>query len=226
MGVPDNVKEVRERIKAAAARAGRRWEDILLVAVSKTINTETVREALAAGVRVLGENRPQELLQKYDELATSAEWHMIGHLQTNKVNKLIDKVALIHSLDSWRLAEAISRSAVERDLKMRVLIQVNVAGETSKYGISPQETADFLVAAAALPGLRVCGLMTIAPWVSQPEEVRPVFRQLAEMAKSLKRFPAADHMDYLSMGMSGDFEVAIEEGANIVRVGTAIFGGR
>ena len=226
MSVPDNVKEVRERIQAAAARAGRRWEDIQLVAVTKTIATETIKEALAAGVRLLGENRPQELAQKCSELAADAQWHMIGHLQTNKINKIIDKVALIHSLDSWRLAEALSRAAVTRDVEVRTLIQVNVAGEVSKYGIDPREVADFLVDAAVLPGLRVCGLMTVAPWTSRPEDVRSVFRKLAEIAGDLKKYPAGADLTHLSMGMSGDFEVAVEEGANIVRIGTAIFGDR
>ena len=226
MAIPENLKEIQKRIQMAAAKSGRRLDDVTLVAVTKTVATETIREALAAGVRVLGENRPQELVRKHDELATDAQWHLIGHLQTNKINKIIDKVALIHSLDSWRLAEALSRSAMERNLDVHALIQVNVAGEASKNGIAPQEAADFLADAAALPGLRICGLMTIAPWVSRAEEVRPVFKQLADMADFLKKNPAGADIKYLSMGMSGDFEVAIEEGANIVRVGTAIFGDR
>jgi len=224
LGVQENLFRVRERIGAAAARAGRSPDGITLVAVTKTVPTDRINEAVQNGVKVLGENRPQELMAKYELFAEQAKWHLIGHLQTNKVNKIVDKVAMIHSLDSIRLAETISRTAVQRQLVIPVLIQVNVAGEDTKQGIAPVEATDFLTAVAAMEGLKVCGLMTIAPWVSRAEEVRPVFRQLRLLSENLKKLPAGKHMEYLSMGMSGDYEVAVEEGANIIRIGTAIFG--
>lgn len=226
MSVLENLYRVRERIEAAARRAGRGPEEIKLVAVTKTVPPETIREAIKGGISRLGENRVQELLKKYNDVSPGLEWHLIGHLQTNKVNKIIGKVALIHSLDSWRLAEEISRAARENNTAASVLVQVNVAGEETKYGILPSEAEDFVEAAARLPGLAVRGLMTIAPWTSQPEEVRPVFRQLKDIAIRLRNNTAGATMEYLSMGMSGDFEVAVEEGANILRIGTAIFGER
>lgn len=226
MSVLANLDRVRERIKAAAHRAGRRPEEIKLVAVTKTVPPEIIKEAIEGGVDILGENRVQELLQKYHDVPPGPEWHLIGHLQRNKVKKVIGKVAMIHSLDSWRLAEEISRVAQEKGTVADVLVQVNVAGEATKYGLKPAEVADFIDAAAALPGLAVRGLMTIAPWTGNMEEVRPVFRELKELAGRLKNTAAGSGMDYLSMGMSGDFEVAVEEGANILRIGSAIFGGR
>lgn len=226
LSVAANLHRVRERIKAAACRAGRRPEEIKLVAVTKTIPSQIIKEAIACGVSMLGENRVQELLQKYPEFPPGLEWHLIGHLQRNKVKKIIGKAALIHSLDSWRLAEEISRAALEQNTMAGVLVQVNVAGETTKYGLLPSEVPDFVDAAADLPGLAVRGLMTIAPWTSNAEEVRPVFRHLKELAGRLQNNTAGAVMEYLSMGMSGDFEVAVEEGANILRIGTAIFGER
>ncbi|MCG9969549.1 YggS family pyridoxal phosphate-dependent enzyme [Pelotomaculum terephthalicicum JT] len=226
MSVLDNLYRVRERIDAAARRAGREPGEIKLVAVTKTVPPEIINEVIEGGVSRLGENRVQELLKKRQNLPSGVEWHLIGHLQTNKVNKIIGKVVLIHSLDSWRLAEEISRAAGENNTMASVLVQVNVAGEETKYGILPSEAADFVESAARLPGLAVRGLMTIAPWTSEPEEVRPVFRQLKDLAERLKSNKAGAAMEYLSMGMSGDFEVAVEEGANILRVGTAIFGKR
>ncbi|BAF60009.1 MAG: YggS family pyridoxal phosphate-dependent enzyme [Pelotomaculum sp.] len=225
MSVLENLNRVRRRIDAAAGRAGRNPEEIKLVAVTKTVAVETIREVLSGGVCCLGESRVQEFLQKYGQLPAGVEWHFIGHLQTNKVKKIIGKVSLIHSLDRWSLAEALSRAACEAGTAARVLVQVNIAGEKTKYGLLPSETPQFVAEAARLPGLEVMGLMTIAPWCENAEEVRPVFRQLKELAGKLTGLEGVK-MDYLSMGMSGDFEVAVEEGANIVRVGSAIFGGR
>ncbi|OPY57209.1 MAG: hypothetical protein A4E55_01813 [Pelotomaculum sp. PtaU1.Bin035] len=226
MSVLENLGRVRERISAAACRAGRSPEEIKLLAVTKTVPLEMIREVIEGGVTSLGENRVQELVQKYRDLPIGLEWHLIGHLQTNKVKKIIDKVALIHSLDRWPLAEEINLAALEKNIVARVLVQVNIAGETSKYGLSPLELVDFVAAAARLPGLDVRGLMTIAPWTENPEEVRPVFRRLKELAVHLKNKKAGATLQYLSMGMTGDFEVAVEEGANILRIGTAIFGER
>lgn len=221
-----NIKQLQERIAAAARRAGRNPAEIKLVAVSKTVTVERIREALACGINRLGENRVQEFLNKYQQLPPGVEWHLIGHLQTNKVNKIIGKVHLIHSLDRWSLAEEINQAAIKAGTVAKVLVQVNVAGEKTKFGLAPSETVDFVTAAAGLAGLSVEGLMTIAPWSANPEEVRPVFRQLKEIALKVEDRVPGSRMKHLSMGMSGDWEVAIEEGANILRIGRAVFGER
>lgn len=226
MSLQENLERVRKRISAALVRAGRDCAEIKLVAVTKTIPVEIIKEALALGISSLGENRVQELLIKQPVLGRNIEWHFIGHLQTNKVKKIINKVSLIHSLDRWPLAVAISSAACEAGVAARALIQVNVAGEATKYGLSPAEAEDFARDAAALPGLELCGLMTIAPACDDPEEVRYVFRQTAELAQALKASNKGIKMDILSMGMTGDFEVALEEGANVLRLGTALFGRR
>lgn len=226
MSLQENLDRVRKRISAASIRAGRDRAEIKLVAVTKTIPVEIIKEALALGISNLGENKVQELIIKQPVLSRNIEWHFIGHLQTNKVKKIIDKVSLIHSLDRWPLAVAISRAACEAGIAARALIQVNVAGETTKYGLSPAEAEDFARDAGALPGLALCGLMTIAPACDDPEEVRYVFRQTAELAQALKGSIKGIKMDILSMGMTGDFEVALEEGSNVLRLGTALFGRR
>lgn len=226
MTVEDSLRRVRRRIIEAARRAGRDPGEITLVAVSKTVAAPVIKEALALGVKDLGENRVQELIQKQPLLPAGLNWHFIGHLQTNKVKKIIDKVSLIHSLDRWTLAEEISRAARGLSRPVQVLVQVNVAGEETKHGLDPGRTEDFVRQAAQLPGLEIRGLMTMAPWCADPEEVRPVFRKTMDLARQLKERVPGVKMDCLSMGMTGDFEVAVEEGATILRVGTAIFGGR
>lgn len=226
MDVVGNIKRIEERIVAAARRAGRNPGEIKLIAVTKTVPVEKIREALDCGVNRLGENKVQEFLNKYQQLPPGVEWHFIGHLQTNKVNKIIGKVALIHSLDRWALAEELHQAAIKAGQVAKVLVQVNVAGEKTKYGLDQSETVDFVAAAAELAGLSVQGLMTIAPWSANPEEVRPVFRGLREIARKVEDRVAGSRMNYLSMGMSGDWEVAVEEGANILRIGTAVFGER
>lgn len=226
LGIRENLELVREKLKIAAHRAGRDPRSVKLVAVTKTIPPAVIHEALASGVQALGENRVQELLDKQPHLPPDIEWHLIGHLQTNKVKYIIGRVTLIHSLDSWRLAAEISRRARERDLTVPVLVQVNVAGEESKFGLPPVEVPDFVAEVLSLPNIRIRGLMTIAPLVADPEEVRPVFRELKGLAEGLKTKLPGLPLDYLSMGMSNDFTVAVEEGANIIRVGSAIFGPR
>ena len=223
MNVHENLLQVRERIAAAALRAGRPLGEIKLVAVTKNMPVEVINEVLFCGITSLGENRVQEFLQKYPQISQEHEWHFIGHLQTNKVKKIIGKVSLIHSLDRWSLAEAVSRASGMANTVTKVLVQVNVAGEKTKHGLSPAETPEFVHEVADLPGLDVRGLMTIAPRCENPEEVRPVFRQLRELARQIKEKASRARMDYLSMGMTGDFEVAVEEGANILRIGSAIF---
>jgi pyridoxal phosphate enzyme (YggS family) len=225
LNVLDNLNRVRRQIAATALRAGRDPAQVKLVAVTKTVPVEIIREMLTLGLDSLGENRAQELLSKYKELPPGVEWHFIGRLQTNKVKKIIDKVSLIHSLDRWSLALEISRAACEKGMTARVLVQVNASGEKTKSGLHLQEVEEFVTEASRLPGLEICGLMTIAPWTENPEDVRPVFRQVRDLSLRLQHNLKA-RMDCLSMGMSGDYEVALEEGANVLRIGTAIFGRR
>ncbi|MBU7008591.1 YggS family pyridoxal phosphate-dependent enzyme [Phosphitispora fastidiosa] len=221
-----NINEVLEDVRQAAARSGRDPAEIGIVAVTKTVPVETVRLAVSAGLLILGENRVQELTAKYP-LVEGAEWHLIGHLQRNKVKYITDKVSLIHSLDSAVLAEEINRRMSSMGRVMDVLVQVNIAEDPNKYGIKANQVIDFVETAAQLQGIRIRGLMTIGPYVSDPEEIRPVFRELRKLAGNVKKMdlPGVD-MRHLSMGMSNDYIVAIEEGATLVRIGSAIFGTR
>lgn len=222
--VSDNVKRVRQQIAAAARRSGRSPEDVELVAVTKTVPAEVIQEAVSSGVTVIGENRLQEALVKYPLVTGPVRWHMVGHLQRNKVKKALEVFELIHSVDSFRLAEEISSRSLSMGRSTDILVQINTSGEFSKYGLSPQRAHSFLESLAPLSGIRVLGLMTIGAFLPDPEQVRPCFRQLRgifERAKDLE-LPNVQ-MRYLSMGMTSDFQVAIEEGANMVRIGTAIF---
>ncbi len=223
MSIPGNLTLVRERIYRAALRAGRDPGEIKLVAVTKNVPVEVIKEALACGINCLGENRAQEFREKSPLLPPDLEWHFIGHLQTNKVKMIVGKVDLIHSLDSWPLAQELNKAALEAGVVVRVLMQVNVSGEQTKYGLSITEAEDFAWEVFRLPGLELRGLMTIAPLCMDPEEVRPVFKKARELALHINNKVRGLKMDDLSMGMSGDFEVALEEGANILRLGTAIF---
>ncbi len=226
MSVLENLGWVRERISAAALRSGRGQEMIRVVAVSKNMGVDLIKEAFACGVASFGENRAQELLEKYPQLPPELEWHFIGHLQTNKVKKVLGLISLVHSLDRWSLAEEMHRAASETGRKVQALVQVNVAGEESKYGVSPAEAEDFVAEVNNLRGIQLRGLMTIAPECDDAEDVRYVFRQARELSRRLEERIQGLKMEYLSMGMSGDFEVAVEEGANILRLGTAVFGKR
>lgn len=218
-----NLEQVRHRIAAAARRAGRDPETVGLVAVSKTIGPEQIRKAMEAGVQVFGESRVQELVGKYPGLP-GARWHFIGHLQRNKVKYLVGRVELIHSLDRWSLAEELDRRAREQGSSFRVLVQVKAEDE-GKFGLDPTGVPDFVRWAAGLGGLEVEGLMVMAPFMDDPEQTRPYFREVKRLFDGLAGVPGVK-MRYLSMGMSSDYEVAVEEGANLVRVGTAIFGPR
>ena len=225
--VADNYREVARRVGEACARSGRNRKEVTLIAVSKTKPVELIREAMDAGADVFGENKVQELCDKYEQLPKTLHWHLIGHLQRNKVKYIIDKVDLIHSVDSMRLAEEISKEAEKKQTDVKVLIEVNVAQEESKFGVSVDETEELVREIAKLPRIHVLGLMTIAPNVSDPEENRPVFRTLKKLAVDIKMKNIDNvRMDVLSMGMTGDYQVAIEEGATMVRVGTGIFGER
>jgi pyridoxal phosphate enzyme (YggS family) len=214
-----NLERVRERIARAAERAGRRAEDVLLVAVSKTVDTGRIRQAIEAGVPALGENRVQEARGKVAELGRPVPWHLVGHLQTNKVRDALELFDVIQSLDRVELARELDKRGRARDRATNALVEVNVAGEASKGGVAPDGLGALLEAVAALPHVKVRGLMAIPPEAAEPDDARVWFSALRKLGE---RYGLAE----LSMGMSGDFEVAIEEGATMVRVGTAIFGPR
>lgn len=223
----DQLQEVEKRIQAACDRAGRKREEVTLIAVSKTKPVETLQEAYDLGVRIFGENKVQELTAKYEALPKDIHWHMIGHLQTNKVKYIIDKAELIHSVDSLKLAETIEKEAAKHDLIADILVEVNVAEEESKFGMKMEEVIPFVEKVSAFPHVRVRGLMTIAPFVEDPEENRSIFADLHKLYIDIKKKNHDnDAVSVLSMGMTNDYEVAIEEGATMVRVGTGIFGAR
>lgn len=225
--IQDNLNEIKQRMEAACRRAGRNPEDVTLIAVSKTKPASMVQEAYDMGQRDFGENKVQEILEKQPVLPDDIRWHMIGHLQRNKVHQVLGKAVLIHSVDSLRLAQQIETEAEKKGLEANILIEVNVAKEESKFGFLPEEVMDGVLAISRLPHVHIQGLMTIAPFVENPEENREVFKKLYQLSVDIKRKNVDNvTMSVLSMGMSGDFEVAIEEGATMVRVGTSIFGAR
>lgn len=225
--ISDNLEYVEQKIREACGRSGRKREDVTLIAVSKTKPVSDIEEALRAGYDVFGENKVQEIRDKSPLLPESVHWHMIGHLQANKVKYLIGVVDLIHSVDNEKLAEEIEKQAAKHNVVMDVLCEVNMAGEESKFGLTPEETPEFVKKIALLPHLKVRGLMTIAPYTEDPESNRVYFKGLRELKDRINEagIPGVQ-MDLLSMGMTGDYEVAIEEGATFVRVGTGIFGER
>ena len=224
--IKENLKQVLSIIEEAK-KDSPYHQDVTLVAVSKTHPAEDIQEAYDAGIRDFGENKVQELMTKIDVLPQDIRWHLIGHLQRNKVRQLIGQTVLIHSVDSYRLAETISAEAVKAQIVMPVLIEVNAAKEDSKYGVMPENTEELVRAVSGLPGIHVEGLMTIAPYTDDPETNRPYFVLLRQLAVDIDN-KCIDNvsMGKLSMGMTGDFEVAIEEGATHIRVGTGIFGER
>ena len=225
--IKENLNRVQVNIRNACARAGRKEDEVTLIAVSKTKPVSMLEEAYALGVRDFGENKVQELVDKAGQLPEDIRWHMIGHLQRNKVKYIIDKVYLIHSVDSLRLAEEISKEAVKHGVTANILIEVNVAGEESKFGVSPEDTPGLIEEISRLPAIQVRGLMTIAPFVEKAEDNRIIFNALLKLYVDISRKNIDNvHMDFLSMGMTGDYEVAVEEGATFVRVGTGIFGER
>ena len=224
--IAENIKNVEDRITEACRRSGRDRKDVELIAVSKTKPVSMLQEAYDAGARLFGENKVQELQEKMPVLPGDIRWHMIGHLQTNKIKYIIGKVALIHSVDTLHLAEAIEKEAAKHDVIQDILAEVNVAGEESKFGTSDMKANAALVREIGkLPHVRLKGLMTIAPYTEDPEENRVYFRTLREFLFGEVRDCFPDR-PVLSMGMTGDYEVAVEEGATLVRVGTGIFGER
>lgn len=227
MMIKEQLEEVRERVNAACLRAGRDPKSVTLIAVSKTKPAQAVQEAYEAGARDFGENKVQEILQKQPALPQDIRWHMIGHLQRNKVHQVIGKAVLIHAVDSLRLAEQIEQDAAKRNLDVDVLLEINVAKEESKYGFFLEDAEEAIRRISALPHVHIKGLMTIAPFVENPEENRGIFQKLYQFSVDINDKNIDNvTMGVLSMGMSGDFEVAIEEGATMVRVGTSIFGAR
>ena len=225
--VSDNLKAVEEKVQKACDRAGRDRSEVTLIAVSKTKPVDMLMEAYNDGIRTFGENKVQELTGKIEQMPDDIQWHMIGHLQRNKVKYIAGKVALIHSVDSYRLAEEINIQAKKHGCIIPILIEVNVANEESKFGVKLDEAEDLVRECAALDGITVKGLMTIAPFVEDPEDNRPVFKALKDKSVDIaaKKIDNVS-MDILSMGMTNDYEIAIEEGATMVRVGTGIFGAR
>lgn len=233
MSVCENYQEIEKKVKQACQRAGRVREEVTLIAVSKTKPLSMIEELLPLGVRDFGENKVQELTQKAEILEQKkipepqVRWHMIGHLQRNKVKYLVDKACMIHSVDSLRLAEEISKEAGKKGIQVPILIEVNVAEEESKFGVRMEEAESLIRQIAVLPWISIQGLMTIAPYVENPEENRFIFRNLRNLSVDIQGKNIDNvTMDVLSMGMTGDYQVAIEEGATHVRVGTGIFGER
>lgn len=225
--IKDNLAIVHQNIRKACESADRNTDEVTLIAVSKTKPVSMLTEAYACGCRDFGENKVQELTSKYEVMPKDIRWHMIGHLQTNKVKYIVDKVCLIHSVDSLKLAQEISAQAVKKQVNVSILIEVNMAGEETKFGVKPQETEALIREISLLPGISIKGLMTIAPYVEDAEDNRQYFKQLKQLAVDIiyKNIDNVN-MSILSMGMTGDYVTAVEEGASCVRVGTGIFGER
>lgn len=223
----EQLEQVNQNIQKACDKSKRDRNEVTLIAVSKTKPIEVLQEAYDLGVRIFGENKVQELADKYAVLPKDIEWHMIGHLQTNKVKYIIDKVAMIHSVDSIKLAETIEKEAAKKDCIANILVEVNVAEEDSKFGLKVDEVLPFIEKISAFPHIRVKGLMTIAPFVENAEENRDIFAKLHKLSVDIDAKNIDNtSMSVLSMGMTNDYEVAVEEGATMVRVGTGIFGAR
>lgn len=225
--VKENLKDVEARVVAACERAGRKREDVTLIAVSKTKPVEMIREIMECGVVDFGENKVQEMCSKMEVITEPLHWHLIGHLQRNKVKYIVDKAYLIHSVDSVRLAQEIQKEAQKHNVICNVLVEINIGGEETKSGVPKEEAMGLVKEIASLSNVKVKGLMTIAPPVEHPEDARGYFKEMKAVFEEIKAASIPNvEMKELSMGMTGDFEVAIEEGATMVRVGTAIFGAR
>lgn len=223
----ENYEKVVENVKKACERSERNFQDVTIIAVSKTKPLSDVEELLAHGITEFGENKVQEMVDKYEHVSKPVNWHLIGHLQTNKVKYIVDKACLIHSVDSVHLAKEIEKEAAKKDVIVKVLIEVNIAQEESKFGIREDEVYSLIDAIKDMPHVHVMGLMTIAPFVDNPEENRVYFRKMRQLLLDIKS-KCIDNIDMnvLSMGMTNDYEIAVEEGATMIRVGTAIFGAR
>lgn len=228
MSIRENIDDITKKIENTCKKIGRNPKDITVIAVSKTVESKRAKEAVNAGINNLGENRVQELIKKYDELSDlDVKWHMIGHLQKNKVKYIIDKTVLIHSVESLSLAEEINKRAEKDNLIANVLIELNIGEEESKFGINEENVYDFITSMEQFENIKVLGLMTVAPFCENPEDVRWVFKKMKNIYDKISTMNLRNtEMNYLSMGMTNDYEIAIEEGSNIIRIGTAIFGAR
>jgi len=227
MSIRENVQFARNKIAEACRRSGRESEEIELVAITKTVDVEQITEAIEAGIRVVGENRVQEAWRKFQEVGEKAHWHMVGHLQTNKVKRVLQFADMIHSVDSVYLAREIQRQAKKLDRTVEILIQVNTSGEESKFGLEPEATIGAIEEVSTLLNLKIKGLMTIGAFLPNPEDVRPCFKLLNDLKDRVNEHGITSvEIGTLSMGMTNDYEIAIEEGSTMVRVGTAIFGER
>ncbi|NLK96971.1 MAG: YggS family pyridoxal phosphate-dependent enzyme [Epulopiscium sp.] len=225
--IKKNIEEIKKRISIAAEKSGRTEKDITLIAVTKTIDIPRIKEALSCNICHIGENKVQEIMKKYDAIDSNIHWHLIGHLQTNKVKYIIDKVDLIHSVDSERLAYKINEIAEKHNKIMDILLQVNIAKEETKFGLMAEEVEPLIDKIKSLKNIRVKGLMTIVPYETNPENNRIHFRNIKQLSVDIaKRNIDNISMEVLSMGMTNDYEIAIEEGSNMVRIGTGIFGQR
>ncbi len=224
--ISENLNKIREKIDGAAKKSGREGKDITLIAVTKTYSVDMINEAIDNGVTDIGENKVQEIVEKYDGVKP-VRWHLIGHLQTNKVKYIIDKVHMIHSVDSIHLMDEIERQAKKHNIVMNILIQINISGEETKFGIRPEQLEEMLVHAGELENVKVCGLMTILPKIDTDISLRLHFDNIKHIFIDIRNKKYDNVcMKYMSMGMSGDYEIAIEEGSNMVRIGRAIFGER
>jgi len=227
MPIRENVQFARNKIAEACRRSGRKSEEIELVAITKTVDVEQINEAIEAGIRVVGENRVQEAWRKFQEVGEKVHWHMVGHLQTNKVKRVLQFADMIHSVDSVYLAREIQTQAKKLEKTIEILIQVNTSGEESKFGLEPEATIGAIEEVSTLPNLKIKGLMTIGAFLPNPEDVRPCFKLLHDLKDRVnERGITSVEIGTLSMGMTNDYEIAIEEGSTMVRVGTAIFGER
>lgn len=227
MNLEQNIISIKEKIRTAAERAKRKPDDIHLVAVTKNVSSEIIQKAMDMGINILGENRVQEAKSKIDKVEGKVDWHMIGHLQTNKVKDAVELFSMIHSLDSVKLAREIDKRARRIEKVMDVLVQVNIGKEETKFGVKPECVADFISEIAPLPNIKIRGLMAMAPYSKNPENSRKYFNRMKKIYDNIKNSKLENvSMEYLSMGMTGDFQVAIEEGSNMVRIGTGIFGKR
>ncbi len=223
----ERILEVKDKIKESAKKVGRSPEDITLVAVTKTVDEKIISESISYGINHIGENRVQDFLRKYEQVDEEVNWHFIGHLQSNKVKYLPGKVSLIHSLDRLSLAKELNRQGRLKEFVFNCLVQVNISGEESKYGLEPDSVARFLEKVSTMDYIKIRGLMTMAPFEKNPEDTRFVFEGLRKLKEKLEKedFPNVN-LKYLSMGMSNDYQIAIEEGSNMVRVGSNIFNTR
>ena len=224
MSIQENLNEIRANIASACEKSGRNPEDVTILAVTKTIDADRINEAVALGLCDLGENRVQELIGKYDAIKGDVRWHLIGHLQKNKVKYIADKVCMIHSVESYSLMEEIEKQCSKIDKVMDILIEVNVSGEESKSGVDPSEVLDYVTKASEYPHIRVKGLMTMAPFDAKNDELHQIFSKLYEISVDISSKKLDNvSMEHLSMGMTNDYAVAVEENSTIVRVGTGLF---